>query len=139
MTSFAMKTMALQLHHSTGTDRFEGVTSFVGEDSSGSFGLLPGHGRMMTALAAGMVRFRVAEEEWHYLVLPGGILTGGGNEVTLCTRRYLHGTDFRQMGALLAELQQADAEALGGIKQSLHHLEQEMLRRLREIERVNYE
>ena len=139
MTISTMKTMALQLHHATGSDRFEGVTSFVGEDASGSFGLLPGHGRMMTALAAGLIRFRVAADEWHYLVLPGGILSGGGNELTLCTRRYLHHTDIRQMGALLAELQQADAAALGGIKESLHRLEEEMLRRLREIERANYE
>jgi len=139
MKTLAMKTMALQLHHSLGTERFEGLTSFVGEDASGSFGLLPGHGRMMTALVAGLVRFRVAVDEWHYLVLPGGVLTGDGNELTLCTRRYLHDTDFRQMGALLAELQQADEEALGGIKESLQRLEEEMLRRLREIERVNYE
>lgn len=134
-----MRTMALQLYHFSGTDRFERVTSFVGEDASGSFGLLPGHGRMMTALAAGLVRFQVAEEEWHYLVLPGGILSGGGGELTICTRRYLHDTDFRQMATLLTELQQADAEALGGIKESLHRLEEEMLRRLREIERANYE
>lgn len=144
MTTLAMKTptiktMALDLHHSTGTDRFEGLTSFVGEDVSGSFGLLPGHGRMMTALVAGIVRFRVAADEWHYLVLPGGILSGGGNVLTLCTRRYLHDTEFRKMGTLLTELQQADEDALGGIKESLHRLEEEMLRRLREVERANYE
>ena len=139
MTTLAMKTMALQLRHATGTDRFEGVTSFVGEDASGSFGLLPGHGRMMTALTEGLVRFRVGVDAWHYLVIPGGILSGSGNLVTLCTRRYLHDTDLQQMGTLLAELQQADAAALGGIKESLQRLEQEMLRRLREIERVSYE
>lgn len=139
MTTPTTKTMVLQLHHSTGTDHFEGVTSFVGEDASGSFGLLPGHGRMMTSLVAGLVRFRIADDELHYLVLPGGILSGAGKELTLCTRRYLHDTDFRQMGTLLMELQRADAEALGGIKESLHRLEEEMLRRLREIERANYE
>lgn len=139
MTILATKTMALQLYHSAGSDRFEGVTSFVGEDASGSFGLLPGHGRMMTALTAGIVRFRVGDNQWHYLVLPGGILYGIGTAVSLCTRRYLHHTDFRQMGALLAELQRADAEALGGIKESLQRLEQEIVRRLRDIEQVRYD
>jgi len=134
-----MRTMTLQLRHSTGSERFDNVTSFVGEDASGSFGLLPGHVRMMTALTVGLVRFRIGEAEWHYLALPGGILSGGGDQLTLCTRRYLHDTELRRMGTLLAELQRADQEALGGIRESLHRLEEEMLRRLREIERGSHE
>lgn len=130
-----MRAMTLQLYHATGSERFDGVTSFVGEDASGSFGILPGHVRMMTALDVGLVRFRVGANDWHYLALPGGILCAGGDRVTICTRRCLHDTDFRRMGALLAELQRADHETLGGIRESLHRLEEEMLRRLREIER----
>jgi F-type H+-transporting ATPase subunit epsilon len=107
----------------------------VGEDASGNFGILPGHARMMTALAVGLARFRAGDGEWHYLALPGGILSGGGDRFTLCTRRYLHDTDVSRMGALLAELHQAEEETLGGIKESLHRLEEEILRRLREIER----
>lgn len=130
-----MRTMTLHLLDSTGSGRFDEVTSFVGEDASGSFGILPGHERMMTALAVGLSRFRVGDDEWHYLALPGGILSGGGDRLTLCTRRCLHDTDIRRMGALLAELQQAEEGTLGGIRESLHRLEEEMLRRLREIER----
>jgi F-type H+-transporting ATPase subunit epsilon len=127
--------MTLHLLQSTGSECFDNVTSFVGEDASGSFGVLPGHGRMMTALVSGLARFRAGADEWHYLALPGGILSGGGDRLTLCTRRCLHDTDVQRMGTLLAELQQAEAEALGGIRESLHRLEEEMLRRLREIER----
>lgn len=134
-----MRTMTLQLRHATGSECFENVTSFVGEDASGSFGILPGHTRMMTALAVGLARFRIGEDEWHYLALPGGILSGGGDRLTLCTRRYLHDTQLRRMGTLLAELQRADREALGGIRESLHRLEEEMLRRLREIERGSHD
>ena len=90
---------------------------------------------MMTALAVGLARFRIGEDEWHYLALPGGILSAAVASLTLCTRRYLHDTDFRRMGTLLAELQRAEEETLGGIRESLHRLEEEMLRRLREIER----
>lgn len=135
----AVRTMTLHLHQATGSERFNDVTSFVGEDASGSFGILPGHARMMTALAVGLARFRIGEAQWHYLALPGGILSGGGGQWTVCTRRYLHETDFRRMGALLAELQRVDQETLGGIRESLHRLEEEMLRRLREIERGSHE
>lgn len=130
-----MTIMTLHLRHSSGHESFDGITSFVGEDASGSFGILPNHAAMMTALVPGLARFRVGEHEWHYLALPGGILSTAGTELTICTRRYLHDTDFRRMGALLAELQQADQKAVGGIRESLHRLEEEMLRRLREIER----
>lgn len=134
-----MRVMTLQLRHSTGSESFANVTSFVGEDASGVFGILPGHSRMMTALGVGLARFRIGADEWHYLALPGGILSGGGDSLTLCTRRYLHDTELHRMGNLLAELQQADQEALGGIRESLHRLEEEMLRRLREIERGSHE
>jgi len=134
-----VKTMTLQLLHATDSERFDNVTSFVGEDESGSFGILPNHARMMTALVVGLARFRVRNDVWHYLALPGGILSGGGDQLTLCTRRYLHDTELHRMGPLLAELQLADQEALGGIRESLHRLEEEMLRRLRDIERGNHE
>lgn len=135
----AMRTMSLLVRHATGSNSFDNVTSFVGEDASGSFGILPGHSRMMTALVAGLVSFRIGEEEWHYLALPGGILSGGGDRLTLCTRRYLHDTELLRMGELLAELQRADREALGGIRESLRRLEEEMFRRLRDMERVSHE
>jgi len=130
-----MRTMTLYLQHSFGHDCFEGLTSFVAEDSTGSFGILPNHARMMTALAPGLTRFRIGASEWHFLALPGGILYSTGTDLTLCTRRYLHDTEFHHMGAHLLEIQKADQETLGGIRESLHRLEEEMLRRLREIQR----
>jgi F-type H+-transporting ATPase subunit epsilon len=130
-----MRGMTLHLRNPSGYERFDGLTSFVAEDASGSFGLLPGHAWMMTALVAGLARFRVGEGDWLYLALPGGILSSTGGELTLCTRRYMLDTDFRRMGKLLAEVQRAEEETMGGIRESLHRLEEEMLRRLREIER----
>ena len=130
-----MKFMTLCLFQSTGSGRFDNVTSFVGEDASGSFGILPGHVWMMTALVTGLARFRVGDDEWHYLALPGGIIEGGGDRLTLCTRRCLHDTDVRRMGTLLTEVLQSEEEALGSIRKSLHRLEEEILRRLRDIER----
>ena len=46
--------------------------SFVGEDDSGSFGILPGHARVMTLLGFGLARFRVADRPGSILALAGG-------------------------------------------------------------------
>jgi F-type H+-transporting ATPase subunit epsilon len=57
-----MNTFTLKLQDATRSKEIAGVTSFVGEDSSGSFGILAGHTRMMTSLLIGLARFRVDEE-----------------------------------------------------------------------------
>ena len=54
-----MKGFSLLLRDANRFEHIAGVTSFVGEDASGSFGILPGHGRMMTSLVVGLARFRV--------------------------------------------------------------------------------
>ena len=45
-----MTDFTLLLQDATRTTSIAGVTSFVGEDDSGSFGILAGHARMMTSL-----------------------------------------------------------------------------------------
>jgi len=46
----AVSTFTLHLRDASQYERIEGVESFVGRDESGSFGILAGHARMMTAL-----------------------------------------------------------------------------------------
>lgn len=133
-----MRVMTLHLLQGNGFELFEGVTSFVGEDVSGSFGILPGHARMITALTSGLARFRAGDDQWHYLALPGGILFGGSDSLTLCTRRYLHDTDFRCMGALLADLERLEEEAMGGIRESLRRLEEALWHSFKEINRGDH-
>ena len=49
MSSFTVHLLAADR-----SERIDGITSFVGEDTSGSFGLLPHHARFMTVLAFGL-------------------------------------------------------------------------------------
>jgi len=44
-----MSAFTLQLLAADQQQRIEGVTSFVGEDGSGSFGILAGHQRLKTS------------------------------------------------------------------------------------------
>ena len=131
----AMTTIALNLWAATSHARFEGVQSFVGEDESGSFGILPGHHRFMTSLTFGLARFRCDESNWQFLALPGGLLYFVDDELTINTRRYLLDTDYERISSALSEHLLAEEEKLRSLKESLHRMEEEMLRRLWEMRR----
>jgi F-type H+-transporting ATPase subunit epsilon len=120
----------LTLLDATRSQRIDGVTSFVGEDASGSFGILPGHARMMTVLVFGLARFRTAAGEWRYLALPGALLYFSGNALSLGTRRFLLDDDYERISAALHEQLLAEERTLHEIRNSLHRMEEQLLRRL---------
>ena len=128
-----MRTLTLILQDATHTQRIEQVTSFVGEDATGSFGILAGHARMMTSLVFGLARFRTRENAWQYLALPGAVLYFNDNELSLSTRRYLLDDDYERISIALHEQLLAEENELRELKKSLHHMEEEVLRRLWEI------
>ncbi|MCK5481776.1 MAG: F0F1 ATP synthase subunit epsilon [Gammaproteobacteria bacterium] len=128
-----MKTFTLILQDATHTQRIEQVTSFVGEDATGSFGILAGHARMMTSLVFGLARFRAGENTWQYLALPGAVLYFSDNELSLSTRRYLVDDDYERISIALHERLLAEEKELHELKKSLHHMEEAVLRRLWEI------
>ena len=53
-----MNTFSLHLQSATQYEHIEGVSSFVGEDESGSFGIRAHHERMTTALSYGLARYQ---------------------------------------------------------------------------------
>lgn len=126
---------AIQLHDSARAERIEAVTSFVGEDASGGFGILAGHGRLMTALVIGLARFRIDEQPWRYLAVPGALLYFRDNLLTITTRHYLLGDDYTRIISALEEQLLAEEEELRATKQSLHRMEEEILRRMWEMGR----
>ena len=130
-----MKTFTLRLHDATRAERIDGVGSFVGEDASGSFGILAGHARFMTTLSFGLARYRIADQPWQYLALPGAVLYFKDNELGIGARRYLRDSDYERISALLAEQLLAEEEALHGMKESLHRMEEEVLRHLWQLGR----
>ena len=75
-----MNTFTLQLYDASQQQRVENVTSFVGEDANGCFGLQAHHARFMTTLIFGLFRYRLQTGDWQYLALPGGVLYFNDNE-----------------------------------------------------------
>ena len=130
-----MKSFTLQLQDAARAEEITGVTSFVGEDTSGSFGILAGHARMVTSLMIGLARFRIGEDAWRYLALPGAVLYFDDNVLTLSTRHYLLDDDYLRISQALQQQLLAEEEALHAMKQSLHRMDQEVLKRLWEMGR----
>jgi len=124
-----MNTFKLQIQGSSGAEQFEAV-EFIGEDSSGRFGILAGYERFMTSLLFGLARFRGLDGIWHYLAIPSGLLYACDNVVTLTTRRYCLDTDYTRISQLLLDELLREEEELNEIKINLHHLEDEMMKRL---------
>ena len=125
-----MKGFTLALQDAGHTERIKNVTSFVGEDASGSFGILAGHARMMTSLVFGLARFRVNNKPWQYLALPGAVLYFRNNELSLSTRHYLIDDDYARISSALQEQFVAEEAELQAIKKSLHKMEEHLLKRL---------
>ena len=130
-----MNSFTLRLQDATRSEVIEGVTSFVGEDDSGSFGILAGHARTMTALTIGLARFRVDEEHWTYLAVPGGVLYFQNDVLTLSTRRYFIDDDYMRISETLQQQLLVEEQQLYAMKKSLHKMEHEVLKRLWEMGR----
>ncbi len=134
-----MNTFVIHLQSATRYERIDGITSFVGEDASGRFGLLPRHTRFMTALSFGLSRFRVGQDGWHYLAVPGGLAYFTGRDLYVNTRHYVWGEDSKQIREALEQQVAAEENELRAVKQSLEQLEQEMFKRLLEMHRGHSE
>lgn len=113
----------------------EGVGSFVGQDASGSFGILPGRAGFMTVLDYGLARFRLLEGGWQYLACPGAVLSFADDQLFLNTRRYLRDDDYGRVLRLLTGQLADEERSLKAVKDNLQRLEQELFRRLRQLDR----
>lgn len=130
-----MKAFTLKLQDATRSEEITHVTAFVGEDASGSFGILADHARIMTSLIIGLARFRIGEGAWKYLALPGAVLYFHDNLLTLSTRRYLLDDDYMRISQALQHQLLAEEEKLNTMKESLHQMEEEIFKRLWDLGR----
>ncbi|MGZ4968857.1 MAG: F0F1 ATP synthase subunit epsilon [Methylobacter sp.] len=130
-----MKQFTLNLFDASHEQRIEGVTSFIGEDVSGSFGIQANHARFMTTLVFGLARFRRETEDWQYVALPGAVVYFNNNELTISTRHFLIDTDLERISTLLEQQLIAEEENLHATKESLHKMEQAMLKRMLALKR----
>ena len=131
-----MKSFTLKLQDATQSEEITNVTSFIGEDATGSFGILTGHARIMTSLIIGLARFRIGEDTWKYLAVPGAVLYFNNNVLTLSTRHYLFDDDYMRISQALQQQLLAEEEKLHTMKESLHQMEEEIFKRLWEMVRM---
>ena len=132
-----MTAFTLELQDSLHSEIFEDVTSFVGEDNSGSFGIMPNHARMMTILVMGLARFRTIDMQWHYIATPGALLYFNNNRLMLSTRHFFIDDDYLRISAALQEQLMEEETQLHRQKQSLRRMEEEVLRQLWHIGRAS--
>jgi F-type H+-transporting ATPase subunit epsilon len=130
-----VKTFGLKIQDATHAENIEGITSFVGEDSSGSFGILAGHARFMTILVMGLARYRIGNESWQYLAQPGAVLYFHNNLLTISTRHYFRDQDYMRISNDLQQKLLAEEEELDAVKHSLQHMEKEVLKHMWELHR----
>ncbi len=90
---------------------------------------------MMTSLVIGLARFRVGLDAWKYLALPGAVLYFRDNVLSLSSRRYLLDDDYLNISQALQQHLLAEEEELHTLKESLHHMEEEVLKRLWQMTR----
>lgn len=131
-----MKSFTLRIYDASHMEEIADVQSFVGEDASGSFGILAGHGRMITSLVIGLARFRIGENSWQYLALPGALLYFKDEALTLTTQKYIRDDDYMRISSALQEQILKDEEQLQSVKGSLRRMEQELFKRLWDMSRA---
>ncbi len=125
-----MSSFVMHLQSATQYERIENVVSFIGHDDSGSFGILPGHARMMTLLSFGLARFRIDDRDWEFLAFPGALAYFVNGQFYLSTRRYVRGKDYAGISAALSQELRVEEEALREMRRSVRRLEEEMFKRL---------
>ena len=90
---------------------------------------------MMTILVIGLARFRIGAGDWKYLALPGAAVYFHADVLTLSTRHYLLDDDYMRISQALQQQLLDEEQLLHATKQSLHRMEEEVLRRLWEMGR----
>jgi F-type H+-transporting ATPase subunit epsilon len=90
----------------------EDVRSLRAEDSSGAFGVLPGHADLLTVLPPSVVRWTRSGDVTRYCAVSGGVLTvSGGNWVAIACRRGAVGDDLAKLQAEVAAQRAAELDA----------------------------
>ncbi len=107
----AMSGFVLHLQSATSNLRVEGVTSFVGADDCGSFGILPQSAPFMTCLSFGLARYLLADGNSRFVALQDAVLYFRGGELTVSTRRFVEGRSYGEVHEALARLSQLATDA----------------------------
>ncbi len=134
-----MKTLPVTLLDNESSSDLTGIVALSAEDASGSFTLLPGHMALLTILAPGLVRLRYESGALEFVGQPGSLLRVEAGKTTVTTRRLFRGEDAEAVLELMRR-QLADEESrLLSTRATLKHMEDEVLRRIFEMDRLPIE
>lgn len=125
-----MRTFTVHLASPSRLDRIDGVASATARDASGSFGILPGACRRLSALVYGLATFRKADGTIEYLAAAGGVLYFQGDALRISTTNYIRIANIREIPEVLDQRLRRQEDSIREIKDSLHQLDEEMLKRL---------
>jgi len=90
----------------------ENVVAVRAEDRSGSFGVLPGHADLLTALIPSVVRWRTAEGAVRFCAVRGGVFTvSQGRNVALACREGVVGDSLDELEAKVRTVRARQLEA----------------------------
>ncbi|CEG57758.1 F0F1 ATP synthase subunit epsilon [Legionella fallonii] len=133
-----MDSFDLYLQSATQYEKIHNVVSFIGEDASGQFGILAYHARMMTCLKFGLAWFRYDNNETEYLALPGAVVYFNENQLYLSTRHYFRNKEYQVIQNSIAKELQIEEEHLASMKEHLHRLDEEIMKRLWDLKRQEH-
>jgi F-type H+-transporting ATPase subunit epsilon len=113
----------------------DGVLAVRAEDSSGGFGVLPGHADFLTSLTPSVVSWKRADASRRYCAVRRGVFSvRGGREVAIATREAVVGDDLATLDRTVLARFQADLDVersehvdtarlqLSAIRQIMRHL-----------------
>ena len=125
-----MKQFTIHLQSPSLYERMDGVTRFVAVDESGSFGILPGHERMMTVLSPGIARLQLENGDIEYLGLAESVLYYVRNQLYISTAKYIRDRDYARLSAVLRERLQEEQQLRTEMRETVHRMEEALLRQL---------
>ena len=129
-----MRTMRVRLLDNESLEEMDDVILIAAADGSGSFSILPGHIPFMTMLDSGLVRIRHQDGSEDYLGQPGGLLEVRPEGVSITTRRLFRGPDAAALEQALQSSLDREESRLRTARATLKHMEDEVLRRIFELE-----
>ena len=129
MTSFS-----LHLLDPTQQQCIDEVRSFVAEDESGSFGILPGHARFITVLPPGLARYQSQNSDWYYIALSSATLYFVDNKLQLSGQRFLLCENYQSIEQALREAISLEQQTLGSLTHNVRRVEEEMFRHLSRLD-----
>ncbi len=88
------------------------VQSLRASDSSGSFGILPGHADFLTVLPASVVEWREGDGLWRYCAVHGGVFSvSEGERIAIACREGVLGRDLAGLESDVLRAGTAETEA----------------------------